>query len=248
MMTITIVARNKLSESRYTLDIEPFRTVLDALEMIRAASDPGLVYRHSCHHGSCGTCGAIVNGKPRLMCVTRIDSMEAKEILVEPLKKATLLNGIAVWPGRFFLDLPDTSYLKSTTSQQSARYVGSTRDWIKCGFHTLSLFIQFEKRHSKLRGMKPACESLRLEDCIECGICVDACPVGEEFVGPAALAATAIELEKNPLRRVEMLNFSSKPNGVAKCERFFECSKACPRGVSPGRRITELLALLGKRN
>jgi len=207
-MEITLVIRNNRSESRHSMEIEPFRTILDALERIRTDGKPDLVYRHSCHHGSCGTCGAMVNGKPQLMCITKVGDFAGEEIVVEPLKKAVRLEGIAVWPGRFYMNLPETSYL---------RKVNET----------------YEE--------KPM---MRLEDCIECGVCFAACPVDEGFLGPAALASARIELAKSPGRRVEMLAFAARPDGAEKCERFFECSKVCPRNVAPGRRITELLALL----
>jgi len=206
-MEITIVIKNDRGESRHSLDIDTSRTILDALERIRTSEMPSLTYRHSCHHGSCGTCGAIVNGKPRLMCLARIEDLGGGEIIVEPLKKMMQLEGVAVWPGSFFGNLPETGYLRKADGDNAA-------------------------------GTK------RLEDCIECGLCVAACPVDKGFTGPAALAAAEIELKKNPARAVEMLTFAARPDGARKCERSFECSRVCPQAVAPGRRITGLLALL----
>jgi succinate dehydrogenase / fumarate reductase iron-sulfur subunit len=40
----------------FTLDVDPDSSVLDALETIRLQQDSSLMYRHSCHHSSCGTC------------------------------------------------------------------------------------------------------------------------------------------------------------------------------------------------
>lgn len=45
-------------------------SVLDALDAIRVDIDPTLVYRHSCHHSSCGTCAMRINGRDRLACIT----------------------------------------------------------------------------------------------------------------------------------------------------------------------------------
>ena len=225
MMEITVVIKNDRGESRHSLSIEPFRTVLDVLETIKALGKPDLIYRHSCHHGSCGTCGALLNGKPRLMCLARIGDFEGGEIIVEPLKKMMQLEGVAVWPGSFFDTLPETDYLRTAGDENAVRPLRTADS-------------AFRERPDMEK------QPMRLEDCIECGLCVAACPVDRGFVGPAALAAAEIELGKNPDRRAEMLTFAARPEGAPGCERFFECSRVCPRDVSPGRRITGLLKLL----
>jgi succinate dehydrogenase / fumarate reductase iron-sulfur subunit len=92
-----------------------------------------------------------------------------------------------------------------------------------------------------------ATPALRLEDCLECGLCVAACPVEGDFSGPASLLAAAVEREKHPERNGEMLDLAARPEGVESCERKFECAKACPQGLSPGRRIAELRRLLATR-
>ena len=236
-MDLVIILRNDHSESRHALRLEPFRTVLDALENIRGSEMPGLIYRHSCHHGSCGTCGAMVNGKPRLMCLAKLGDFEGEEIVVEPLRQAMSLEGIAVWPGALFENLPDTGYLRPVDKESAAgspRAPGSPR-----AANSLqaveSAFLEIPDIEKQPR---------RLEDCIECGLCVAACPVERDFVGPAALAAAEIELGKDPSRTAEMLAFAGKTDGALKCERFFGCSRACPQGIAPGRRITNLLKLL----
>ncbi len=43
--------------------------VLDVLEEIEK-QDPSVLFRHACHHASCGSCGLRVNGRERLACVT----------------------------------------------------------------------------------------------------------------------------------------------------------------------------------
>jgi succinate dehydrogenase/fumarate reductase iron-sulfur protein len=203
-----------LAEARYELEADPSRTVLDALEEIRGSKAPGLLYRHSCHHGSCGTCGALINDKPRLMCLTRLGDLGSLEIRLEPLRKMETLEGLAVWPGPFFNKLPEADYLRPVEGRSPGR--------------------DFE----------PGPPSLRLEDCLECGLCVSACPVEGDFTGPAALLAAEVERRKHPERAAEMLDLAGAPAGVRLCERKFECAKACPQGLSPGRRIAELRKLL----
>ncbi|HWR13164.1 MAG TPA: 2Fe-2S iron-sulfur cluster-binding protein [Rectinemataceae bacterium] len=204
-MNIEMTLRKTVGEEVFSLDIDPSSTVLDILETIRKDKKPDLLYRHSCHHGSCGTCGAMINGVARLMCLTRLKDLRTDRLLVEPLAKMTEIEGIAVWPGPLFENLPDTDYLAKTGGGDDGR---------------------------------------RLEDCIECGICVAACPVQKPFVGPAALAAIDIERAKHPEHWPAMKEFAASAEGAPACERVFECSRACPQGVAPGRRITNLLSLL----
>ena len=202
-MTYEIAIRSGGRERSFAVEADPSRTVLDALEALRRDREPGLLYRHSCHHGSCGTCGAMINGEPRLMCLTALGDLGTSRITLEPLAKATVIADVAVWPGPLFEALPDTDYLRDSENGPGAR---------------------------------------RLEACVECGICSAACPVAKPFVGPAALAAAAAEMRKHPASEIAMGAIADAPDGAAACERAFECSRSCPQGVAPGRRITELLA------
>ena len=43
--------------------------------------------RWNCKAGKCGSCSAEVNGRPRLMCMTRMDELSIdKPVLIEPLR------------------------------------------------------------------------------------------------------------------------------------------------------------------
>lgn len=209
-MKFIIIIHYEKSEATFVLeDIDPARTLLDALEIIRCGtkesrptqttdseSVPRLAYRHSCHHGSCGTCGALVNGIPQLLCRTFIRDMGGDSVKLEALRGAEVLEGIAVRPGPLFDSLPDTDYLRDYPS--------------------------------------------RMEDCIECGLCVAGCPASGPFIGPAALAAVDVEWKKNPGKELEMRAIAAASDGVAACERAFVCSKICPQHVAPGKRISDL--------
>jgi succinate dehydrogenase/fumarate reductase iron-sulfur protein len=192
----------------YKVEAAEAMTLLDALEVIRHTREPGLRYRHSCHHGSCGTCGALVDGKERLLCVTPLPAEGT--VTIEPLRKMALVGDLAVDPGAFYSEMPEKAgYLRpSGTGREGA---------------------------------------VQLDACIECGICVSACPVTASFVGPAALAAADADRDADPGHEGAALDFASGPRGVDACASHFECSRACPQGVAPGRRIAALRRSLKER-
>ncbi len=198
---------------------DPSQTVLDVLET--CAHGPNALrtphYRHSCHHGSCGTCGAIINGKEALMCLTRIADLceqgsQECRIELKPIHGASSIASLSVAPH------PKLAYLP-----QQASYLRHVID--------------------------TSSELFKLDRCIECGLCLSACPVDEPFMGPAALAAMDSERESNPAAGPAMLTLAAGPDGANACRRHIACSRVCPQGVQPARRIQRLvLALQTNRN
>ena len=207
VVTLRIARGSGLAD--YDVESAEGMTVLDALELIRHLREPGMRYRHSCHHGSCGTCGVLIDGKERLLCVTRLPAQGV--ITIEPLRKVGLIGDLAVDPGAFFLEMPaGAGYLRpSRTGREGA---------------------------------------FQMDACIECGICVSACPVTGPFVGPAALAAVDTDREADRGKEAAALDFAAGPRGVDACASHFACSRACPQGVAPGRRIAALRRSLAERS
>ena len=80
--------------------------VMDALNYIREYYDSSLAFRFSCrYYAKCGTCAAMVNGKPVLTCYE-----EAKDgMLVEPLANFPVVRDLVIdrleWDSRVSHDL-----------------------------------------------------------------------------------------------------------------------------------------------
>jgi len=81
---------------------------------------------------------------------------------------------------------------------------------------------------------------IRLSDCLECGLCISACPVmatTPDYLGPAPLAAAQ---DNGIKRRPELLSIVDHEDGVWRCHSAFECTAVCPSFVDPARRIMDL--------
>ncbi len=215
----------------FDVDLPSGATLLDALEYIRTGTAPDLMYRHSC-----GTCAVRVNGKEVLACLTSLDSFAGSIPTIEPLRALKLEKDLAVDPGMLFRSLP-----AGATHLRVSEWVGGE----------ITPSNQAESTSSEHRFPEGTTGFVRFEDCIECGSCVSACPVtarswnaahGEidGFVGPVALAAARREALNNPAREKEMLALAARPDGVAACEKHFDCSRVCPRMVYPGKHIEML--------
>ncbi len=196
-------------------------TVVDALEWIKSHLDGSLMFRHSCHHGSCGTCGMIINGERRLACTTNVmellgDSAETDGtavVEIRPLQTMKHIGDLAVDPTPLFRDFPVAAgYVRPSEANKG------------------SLVPTEIERYE------------RFENCIECGLCVSSCPVISlrGFMGPAALAAYNREIENRPDRAKELLPQVDTEEGVWGCDRHLACSAVCPTGVYPAKHIAVL--------
>src|SRR5207302_4944143 len=77
----------------------PYRkdmVVLDALNYIKANLDGTLTYRWSCRMGVCGSCGANVDGVPKLTCASFLHEFKGRTIKVEPLTHFPVIKDLVV--------------------------------------------------------------------------------------------------------------------------------------------------------
>jgi succinate dehydrogenase / fumarate reductase, iron-sulfur subunit len=203
----------------FSVTVAENASVLDALEEA-GRQDPTLIFRHSCHHASCGSCGMIINGTERLACATSLmkAAEECEPVRLRPLRNFRRVADLAVDPGDFLRQM------------QAVDRPLVARDESGISFQPLLA--------------EPAQDFMRFEACIECGLCVSACPVAatsRNFLGPATLAAANRLIEEPRGReRKAILNEINNADGVWRCHDVHVCTEVCPAGVDPGAAIAAL--------
>src|ERR1019366_2059073 len=79
----------------YTLPAVEGEVVLDVIHRIQATEAPDLACRWNCKAGKCGSCSAEINGKPRLMCMTRMNQLpEGEPITLAPLRAFPVIRDL----------------------------------------------------------------------------------------------------------------------------------------------------------
>ena len=84
----------------------------------------------------------------------------------------------------------------------------------------------------------------RYENCLECGLCVSACPImgsSADYYGPAALAAAwRVVAEPRGQNPQVILDWVDNESGCWRCHVAYECTEVCPSEVDPGGAIMSL--------
>lgn len=219
MWPITLkIARYKPGEARhidtFQVSIDPERTILDAVEKVWAEQDRSLVFRHACHHASCGSCAMVVNGVEVLPCIKLIKNVTQPNgvLSIEPLHNFPVIADLVADMGPFF----ERMQIAGMPIVGGAEPLpGQTDDHFN-----------------------------RFDNCIECGACLSACPVvatDSGYLGPAALAAAYHQLTTpGSSLSAEAWDSLDGEHGLWRCHATFECSSVCPSNVDPAGKIMAL--------
>jgi|TARA_B100000959_G_scaffold239368_1_gene259941 succinate dehydrogenase / fumarate reductase iron-sulfur subunit len=195
----------------YKVDLDEGMVVLDVIHRIQAEHAPELACRWNCKAGKCGSCSAEVNGKARLMCMTRMEDIleetpSNEPVLIKPMQAFPLTKDLVT----------DTSWAYRTDRQIKPINGPEEPDW---AFH--------QEEADRLQEFR---------SCIECMLCVNTCHVlrehqmFEEFAGPRFFVRLA-SLEMHPLDNESRIPEIKEDFGIGYCNITRCCTEVCPAGI-----------------
>ena len=203
----------------FTIPRVPGMTVLDGLWTIKETHDASLAWRSSCRMGVCGSCGMMINGKPRLGCNTQVSELSSDVVAVAPLPNFDIVRDLVPDLAPMFdAHVALQPFLIRADVKEQENPSGEFGQSI----HELEQYLQFSY-------------------CIKCGCCMAACPTyatDPVYSGPMPLAQAhryntdtrdgGFEARKEAL---------GGERGPWRCHFAGECSRVCPKGVDPAKAI-----------
>jgi succinate dehydrogenase / fumarate reductase iron-sulfur subunit len=196
----------------YRVPIAPGMVVLDALHHIQAHQAPDLAVRWNCKAGKCGSCSAEINGSPRLMCMTRLNSIPLdRPVTVEPMKAFPHIRDLVT-------DVSWNYQVKKMIKKFKPRPPDAPDGTWRMAQTDVDRVQEFRK-------------------CIECYLCQDVCHVlrdhhmHDQFIGPRFLVYAAA-LEMHPLDVEDRVGDLRKEQGIGLCNITKCCTKVCPENIT----------------
>jgi succinate dehydrogenase iron-sulfur subunit len=183
--------------------------VLDAVHYIQAHYANDLAVRWNCKAGKCGSCSAEVNGKPRLMCMTRMDQYpEGEPIRVEPMRRFPLIRDLVTDVSR--------NYEVNKRIQPFTPKPREADGTYRMQQYDIDRLQEFHK-------------------CIECFLCQDVCHVlrdhgRNDFAGPRFMVRIA-SLAMHPLDTANRLGELKDAFGIGLCNITKCCTEVCPEDI-----------------
>lgn len=196
----------------YATDITEGMVVLDAIHQIQAESAPDLACRWNCKAGKCGSCSAEINGKPALLCMTRMDELPpGQKVTVEPMRAFPLIRDLVT-------DVSWNFRVKKMIKPFKPRKPDAPDGTWRMKQADIERVQEFRK-------------------CIECYLCQDVCHVlrdhhkHEEFYGPRFFVHVAA-LEMHPLDTADRLKDLKDQGNIGYCNITKCCTKVCPENIT----------------
>jgi succinate dehydrogenase / fumarate reductase iron-sulfur subunit len=196
----------------YVTEVAEGMVVLDAVHQIQAEQANDLAVRWNCKAGKCGSCSAEVNGKPKLMCMTRLSDLKLDEpVTVEPMRAFPPVKDLVT-------DVSWNFRVKRTIKPFRPRPPDAPDGTWRIAQSDVDRVQEFRK-------------------CIECFLCQDVCHVlrdhrkHDEFVGPRFLVNVAA-LEMHPLDVEDRVADLKRAHGIGYCNITKCCTAVCPENIT----------------
>jgi succinate dehydrogenase / fumarate reductase, iron-sulfur subunit len=193
----------------YEVETYPGMVVLDAIHDIQAKQEPSLAVRWNCKAGRCGSCSAEINGRPSLMCMTRMTKFaEGEPITVTPMRAFPIIKDLVTDVSRNFEMAKKVPPFKPPPRNADGTYRMAQED--------IDRIQEFRK-------------------CIECFLCQNVCHVIRDhdktnFAGPRFLIYLA-GLDMHPLDTLDRRELVKDEFKIGLCNITKCCTEVCPEHI-----------------
>jgi succinate dehydrogenase / fumarate reductase iron-sulfur subunit len=196
----------------FTVDVNEGEVVLDIVHRLQATQAPDLAVRWNCKAGKCGSCSAEINGRPRLLCMTRMSTFgEDETVTVTPLRTFPVVRDLVT----------DVSFNYTKAREMPAF---APPPGVAPGEYRMQQ-VDVER-------------SQEFRKCIECFLCQNTCHVvrdhednKEAFAGPRYFIRAA-ELDMHPLdSRDDRREYAQASQGLGYCNITKCCTEVCPEHI-----------------
>jgi succinate dehydrogenase / fumarate reductase iron-sulfur subunit len=195
----------------YTVEVNEGEVVLDIIHRIQATQAGDLAVRWNCKAGKCGSCSAEINGRPRLLCMTRMSTFDEDEtVTVTPLRAFPVMRDLVT----------DVSF--NYTKAREIPSFTPPKDLQPGDYRMQQVDVERSQEFRK---------------CIECFLCQNTCHVvrdheenKEAFAGPRYLMRVA-ELDMHPLDTLDRKDMAQEDFGLGLCNITKCCTEVCPEHI-----------------
>jgi fumarate reductase iron-sulfur subunit len=194
-------------------------SVLQGLQYVKDHLDGSLSFRWSCRMAICGSCGMMIDGKPKLSCKTFLREYYPGKVRVEALAHFPIERDLVVTVDDFVDKLESIKpYIvpKEPRTLEQGEYLQTPAQ--------LERFEQFSS-------------------CINCMLCYAACPqygLDSKFIGPGVMALLhRYNVDSRDGARAERMQIVNADEGVWGCTAVGYCSEVCPKHVDPANAVNQ---------
>ncbi len=195
----------------YDVDYAEGMVILDVVHLLQATQAGDLAVRWNCKAGKCGSCSAEINGRPRLMCMTRMNTFTPGEtISIAPMKTFPLIRDLVTNVGHNYKVARKMLEFTPGAPEADGDYRMQQID--------VNRAQEFRK-------------------CIECFLCQDVCHVIrdhpdnlDKFIGPRFIVQLA-QVAMHPLDTHAKSETVADHWGIDYCNITKCCTDVCPEGI-----------------
>lgn len=200
--------------------------LLDALIKIKAEIDSTLTFRCSCREGVCGSCAMNIDGTNWLACIRDLDEIQ-DPVNVYPLNNMNVIRDLV-----------------GDQRHAWAQYE-SIQPWLRARTPP-------EGEQERLQSPEERAQLDGDYECIMCFCCTSGCPShwwnGDRFLGPAVLLqAHRWLVDSRDEATEERLDALEDPFRLYRCHTILNCTRTCPKGLNPGKKIAEVKLMMQQR-